>query len=97
MKFFVMIASLVSILSYVIQPCLAADQTPSIISNNQLCHMIEDSPSCSGIAPQKSQNADMPTRTSLRMKDLENSLKSSKTEIDHQRINKALSGRANLD
>ena len=97
MKFFVMIASLVSILFYVIQPCLAADQTPSVISNNQLCHMIEDSPSCSGIAPQKSQNADMPTRTSLRMKDLENSLKSSKTEIDHQRINKALSGRANLD
>lgn len=88
MKFFVMIASLVSIILYFIQPCLAVDQTPSIISNNQLCHMIEDSPSCSGIAPQKSQNVDIPTRTSLRMKDLENSLKSSKTEIDHQRIHR---------
>lgn len=88
MKFFVMVASLLFIISSFIQPCLAADQTPSLRSNNQLCHMIEDSPSCSGIAPQKSQNADIPIRTSLSMRDLENSLKSSKTEIDHQRISR---------
>jgi hypothetical protein len=88
MKFLVMVASLLFIISPFIQPCLAGDQTPSLRVNNQLCHMIEDSPSCSGIAPQKSQNADIPIRTSLSMKELENSLKSSKTEIDHQRISR---------
>lgn len=33
--------------------------------NSRICHMIEDTPSCQGMAPQKSQAADQATKNSL--------------------------------
>ena len=60
MKCFLMFVSLLSIIIYANQPTFASDQTSSIIANQQICHILEDSPSCSGIAPQKSQSADLP-------------------------------------
>ena len=93
MKFFVMFIGLLAIIIYSTGPTFSADQTYSIIANQQVCHILEDSPSCSGIAPQKSQSADLPLKATLSIKNSENFLKSSKTNMDAQRTYKELSGR----
>ncbi|MCX5874226.1 MAG: hypothetical protein NTY51_13480 [Deltaproteobacteria bacterium] len=97
MKSFFIFMGLTLAMFYSIQPTLAADQTSSIIANNQICHILEDTPSCSGIAPQKSQNADMPLKASLSSRDRENYLKSSKTDMNRQRTLDELSGRLGRD
>lgn len=97
MKFFIMFAGLLAIIVYSTEPSFATDQTLSIIANKQVCHILEDSPSCSGIAPQKSQSADLPLNATLSMKDSQNFLKSSKTNMDMQRTYKELSGRVKRD
>ncbi|MDA8406533.1 MAG: hypothetical protein M0T73_06730 [Deltaproteobacteria bacterium] len=93
MKFFIMFIGLFAIIIYSTEPTFATDQTSSIIANQQVGHILEDSPSCSGIAPQKSQNADLPLGSTLSMKDSQNFLKSSKTNMDMQHTYKELSGR----
>jgi len=93
MKCFLMFVGLLSIIIYANQPTFASDQTSSIIANQQICHILEDSPSCSGIAPQKSQSADLPLKATLSTKNTENFFTSSKTNIDIQRTYRELSGR----
>lgn len=97
MKYLFIFMGLALAIFYSISPTLAADQTSSIIANNQICHILEDTPSCSGIAPQKSQNADMPLKASLSSRDRENFLKSSKTDMNRQRTLDELSGRLGRD
>lgn len=97
MKLLVMLIGFLVVMIYAIQPILAADQTSSIIVNQQVCHILEDSPSCSGIAPQKTQNADVTSNSSISMKDNNNLLQSSKTNIEFQRTLRELSGRVKRD
>ena len=73
--------------------CSASDQTSSMIANQQICHILEDSPSCAGIAPQKSQSADIPLRASLSIKNSQGLNSSSKTEINPRSLREELSGR----
>ena len=93
MKYFIIFLGLLSIIICSKQPTLASDQTSSIIANQQVFHIVEDSPSCSGIAPQKTQNADLPLKASTSMKGNAKFLQSSKTEMNPQRVFKELSGR----
>ncbi|MGA8831968.1 MAG: hypothetical protein WB554_10205 [Desulfomonilaceae bacterium] len=97
MKFFIMFVGLLAIIVYSTEPSFATDQTLSIIANQQVCHILEDSPSCTGIAPQQSQSADLPLNATLSMKASQNFLKSSKTNMDMQRTYKELSGRVKGD
>ncbi len=81
MKFYIILGSVLITLFNLSTSTFASDQTCSIIVNQQVSHILDDSPFCSGIAPQKSQSADIPLRASLSTKNRQEPEISTKTEI----------------
>lgn len=93
MKFYIILGFVLTALFNLSTLTFASDQTCSIIVNQQVSHILDDSPFCSGIAPQKSQSADIPLRASLSIKNLQEPEISTKTEIKTRSLREELTGR----
>ncbi|MFH0959653.1 MAG: hypothetical protein V1897_13215 [Pseudomonadota bacterium] len=93
MKFYIILGSVLLAMFNLSALTFASDQTCSIIANQQVSHILDDSPFCSGIAPQKSQNADIPLRASLSNKDHQGLEVSSKTDMKTRLLKDELTGR----
>lgn len=97
MKSYIVIGLVLFVLFNLSTLTFASDQTCSIIANQQVSHILDDSPFCSGIAPQKSQSADIPLSASLYTKDRQGFESSSKTDMKIRSLREELTGRVIKD